>query len=130
MLRLGDFDIKKSKCMLLGKSPFDSMSIKMGSCVIAFEENLDILGVNYTKEHQFDIHLDNPVNAARRAMLNFSSAGMAYPAWSLYRGENLLMEEYWRTLPIVWSRYYLSNTKSIEASRRFSGYHFKAGPRF
>ena len=65
--------------MLLGESPFDAMFIKMGSGVITFEENLDILGVNYTKEHQFDIHLDNPVNAARRAMLNFSSAGMAYP---------------------------------------------------
>ena len=76
------FGVKKSKFMAVGKPVFDDVSLNMMSHVITSEENMEILGVNFSKDSKFDIHVGNRINASRRAIFSLSSAGMSYPGLS------------------------------------------------
>ena len=79
------FGIAKSKCMLSGYKP-NCFSTPpewfMGDQAMELVDNLDVLGVNFTSNMKYDIHINTRVQKCKRSMYALSNSGMRYPGLS------------------------------------------------
>ena len=54
----------------------------MGDQAMELVDNLDILGVNFTSNMKYDIHINTRVQKCKRSMYALSNSGMRYPGLS------------------------------------------------
>ena len=74
------FNIKKSKCVILGKTHFyEQPAWSLGGAKLDIVENLDILGVVFSETQNSAQHVDKRTSKCRGAYYSLSEIGMSYP---------------------------------------------------
>ena len=77
------FGITKTQCMISGKLPFMYKPLWcLGSQSINISESVEILGTIFSSSMSSNLHVDNRIQACRRAMYSLTAIGCSYPGLS------------------------------------------------
>ena len=75
-----NFGIKKTKCMVIGKSKFSKYpEWYLGSQRICVSESLEILGTVFTGDYKHDDHVNARIRKCRQSFYSLTKCGMAFP---------------------------------------------------
>ena len=72
--------IDKSKCMIIGKSPFTCEPVwRLNDVSLRNVETIEILGNVFNSKGNNTSHVDNRLNKCRQSFYSLNSLGMSYP---------------------------------------------------
>ena len=74
------YGIEKSKCMIIGKSPFTCEPVwRLNDVTLRNVETMEILGNVFNSKGNNTSHVDNRLNKCRQSFYGLNSLGMSYP---------------------------------------------------
>ena len=74
------YGIEKSKCMIIGKSPFTCEPVwRLNDVSLRNVETMEILGNVFNSKGNNTSHVDNRLNKCRQSFYGLNSLGMSYP---------------------------------------------------
>ena len=74
------YGINKSKCMIIGKSPFTCEPVwRLNDVSLRNVETIEILGNVFNSKGNNTSHVDNRLNKCRQSFYSLNSLGMSYP---------------------------------------------------
>ena len=74
------YGIDKSKCMIIGKSPFTCEPVcRLNDVSLRNVETIEILGNVFNSKGNNTSHVDNRLNKCRQSFYSLNSLGMSYP---------------------------------------------------
>ena len=72
--------IDKSKCMIIGKSPFTCEPVwRLNDVSLRNDETMEILGNVFNSKGNNTSHVDRSINKCRQSFYSLNSIGMSYP---------------------------------------------------